>query len=585
MGALLSIIVKIATTISIGSLAYDLYNQFFAKKTPQRDIADNALNEAFAAGLEKDDFLQMTAASRYEQVENEGKDPDSFWGDLTKEQQDNLKFSPESLRRSMDRTTFLGYTAAILFAFSFASGIVGRMRAGPIMAKTISDLAKAKAGGAGALDLMVIIEKGKILGLQKVWTPGLVAALAAGGAWLGSTMVNNMNDVDLWGRINLRQAEADFTRAQAELQRAKSGSGGAFAPRQPVTRITMAKTQKPVLFLGTLFSSRVKNVAAYERTSGDQIDNKEELQGDAQTELNRWLATLPGRLIYTISISINPFDENGVKQTGTWAVLNLGIRNLGGKFTPLDTILLGPVDPTVYYPKSQEVTTIQQELPKLLTAEQIAEVQLPTGDFKLVDKTGNLVPAPFSESRPAPIAPAVAQIATPAPAPFIAPAPAPAAPPPSAFVPLPAGVAGPFIPAPTPAPIVSAPSETQVFPIVSGLVSIEDYQERGLGVPPGVPSRTFVESQKAIATKPQEPFAGGPLPVRRAQSVEIFGPQLISNFRDAPNLKGAIIQTLPRNTFGIIRNYAGSSDNFHWYAVEVSGRVGFIAHTQLRMRQ
>ena len=296
----------------------------------------------------------------------------------------------------------------------------------------------------------------------------------------------------------------------------------------------MAKQSKPVLFIGTLFSSVVKKSDAFERKLDDKITSLDDLKTDAQINLNKWLATLPGRLLYTIQIQKDPFDENGIKQVGMWVTMTLLARSIGGKTAPLDTILLAPVDPLVYYPTPQETQTVQFELPKLLKAEEIAEVQFPEGEIRVVDKSGTTISGIFPQTKieaPTPPAVAPATVAAPAPAAAVSPPSAPVAPPQAA----PFGFSAPVIPPQPPAPVVEPPAPAGVqFPSVL------------------VPGMTF--------------------------KVARTGGQGL-NLRDQPSIAGRIITSMPFGSQFVFENRAGFKDGFTWYAGRslVANQSGFAA--------
>jgi hypothetical protein len=92
----------------------------------------------------------------------------------------------------------------------------------------------------------------------------------------------------------------------------------------------------------------------------------------------------------------------------------------------LDKVLLGPVEPTVYWPDYQTIQQIQVQIPKLLTMEEIKPLQM-SGDMSAtIDKGGNVVmgifddkknfnsptlpSTPASQSQPAPVAPVVPKV-------------------------------------------------------------------------------------------------------------------------------------------------------------------------------
>ena len=542
-------------------------------------------------GIDEAMAHHLASTTIFATIEKSGLNPFNWFPSLPIGEQTKVRYGVTEYNQAIK---FFNDWSTIQKAF-FIIGVLGAIATiilgiGPAL-EALALARVALLAGQGLQVAANAYNLGKLFALPRLLIPGLVSAVAWVGGLFASLQLSGTGDLLTYIRQNLAKSEENIDKLKLEAEKASAGTLGKslFPPRSPVTRITMAKTSKPTLFLGTLFSSRVKSVDAYERGTADQIDNKEELQSDAQTELNRWLKTLPGRLIYTIAVSINPFDENGVKQTGTWATLGLGIRNLGGKFTPLDTILLGPVDPLVYYPKTQEVMTVQQELPKLLTAEEIAEVQLPTGDFKLVDKAGNIVPSPIGAPALAPVA---AQVPTPV---FIPPTP----PPPAAFRPLPQGVAGPVIPTPATPPAaaaVAAPVQPYGVPIppspVPGLVSQEDYFERGIAAPPGTPSRAYVEGQRAAAgPAPTLKLwaAGAAAAAKKTLNPAYIGPieilhgQPCTNFRGAPDLQSPIFSCLPNGTRGDVVAYRGFNDGYEWYTIVVNGVTGHVVGSHLRI--
>ena len=555
MGSILTIVGRLATAAFVAVTAKDLYQRFFAAPSAESAAIEKALSAAKAAGLDDDELLKIAAGTRYDQVEQAGGSPDDFWRGLSPAQQEAIRFSPESLRRSMDRTSFLGLTSAVLFVAAFGAGLIGAARGIPIIYSTIAKLAAARAAGATALDLTVILEEAKALGIAKVWIPGLIAGIATAGGWLTSSQTNNLNDVDLWGRINLQQAAGDYAKAQARLRAGATGAGGFGDRTYPLTRITMATTAKPVVVIGTLFSSVVKRTDAFDRVPDDAITSASDLQADAQVNLNKWLASLPGRLLYNISIQSNPFDEHGNRQTGSWITLGIAIRSVAGKVTPLDTILLGPIDPVVYMPRSQEISTVQIELPKLLTAQELAEVRLPAGGLKTIGVDGTVIPVVLPESMPAAFAPPTSPVAVAAAAQAAA-----------------AGRATATIAA---TPGGFAPSGV----IIPGLVSAEDYRERGLAVPPGVPARAFVEAQAAATA--ELPPLGGPRGFRKGQVLAIVGTEACTNIREGAQITRRILSCLPNGTRVIADGWGGESDGFDWYRVRAGNITGFVAGSHL----
>ena len=412
--------------IGLAAFAVNEVNKLFQENKP---AIEASTEEAKKAGITDDELKKLAAATAYDKVEQEGKSPDEFWGNLDPTQKEALKFSPESLRKDMGRTKFLGIAQTFLWVSAGVAAGVAGFRGIPILLSTLGKLATARAGGASALSLMTIIEEGKIAGIAKVWIPGLVAAIATAGGWLTGGLTNNLNDALLWGRIFLDQAHSDIEKA-AKSSSFTGGTGGGSsnagsgASTEPVTRtrITISKTAEPQVAVGTIFQSIVKSTDAFKRVVDDQITSADDLKTDVQLNLNHWLSTLPGRLHYEVRIVLNPLDENGNKRLGTWAMLMIGHRNSQGVFQHMQAIALGPIEPTIYRPTTKEIETIQVDIPRLLTSEEIINLDLPTSGLRTVDKQGNVTPISFTGGA-APVtsatAPASAAPATPAATPVV----------------------------------------------------------------------------------------------------------------------------------------------------------------------
>ena len=395
---LIPLAITAATWLGRIGLAAFAINEIKKLTEGQKATIDESTKQAEAAGVSDDEVSKLVAATTYEQVEKDGKNPDDFWKGLSPAEQAKLKWSPEVLKESMQRTTFLGLSQTLLWVSAGVAAGVAGFRGIPILLSTLGKLATARAAGASALSLMTIIEEGKIAGIAKVWIPGLIAGIASAGGWLTGGLTNNLNDALLWGRIFLDQAHEDVKKAA--LQRGTGTGTGVAATPEPIsrTRITISKTAEPKVAVGTLFQSIVKSTDAFKRKVDDEITSAEDLKADVHLNLNHWLATLPGRLHYEVRVVLNPLDENGNKQLGTWCVLMLGHRNSQGVFQHLQAVLLGPIDPTVYRPTTREIETIQIDIPKLLTSEEIINLDLPTTGLRTVDRDGNVTPITFGST-------------------------------------------------------------------------------------------------------------------------------------------------------------------------------------------
>lgn len=343
-------------------------------------------------GIPTEVMDDLVTTTQFAEIAKDGTDVYQWWQSLPQQERGAFKYGPEEYRQAV--TFFNGwgnvqkvcYLIAVLAAL--ATILLGLTEAVPA-ARNARQLLRA---GRPISEIAGLFQIERMLVLPKIALPATIAALAAAGGWAASTQLATTGDLLTYLRQNVAKAETQAAGIGG------IGTGSGISERKPVTRITMSTTTKPKVLTGTLFSSILKRTDAFERKLDDAITDKEDLRMDAQMNLQRWLRTLPGRMLYTIDIRNNPFDENGVKQTGMWLTLTLLIRTIGGAAKPIDTILLGPIDPQIYNPKASDIQNIQYELPGLLTAEEIAQVQLPTGDLSIVDKQGVRVPVQLGES-------------------------------------------------------------------------------------------------------------------------------------------------------------------------------------------
>jgi len=360
--------------------------------TGQQKSITQGTEQALASGVSETDHAKLIAATTYDQVEQDGKDPDDFWSGLNKQEKELLQFSPETLRQDMGRTKFLGITSALMFVAALFAGGVAGIRGIPILVSTLAKIAKARKAGTTALGLMTILEEGKIAGLARVWVPGFIAGIASAGGWLTSGMTNNMNDATLWGRIFLGQAADDFESAKANIakEKAKSSADSETLPTSK-TIIKIVEEKKPEQFIGTLFSAKLGPLEDFTRHVDDEITSEADLMADVKINLNKWLASLPGRLGYSVIIRKDPVDHTGVKQSGNWVTLTTHMTRLSGPIQPIDTILIGPVSPVTRLKLSKVIKTIEQQIPKILTGQEITQIEVPNGTVDIFGADGERV--------------------------------------------------------------------------------------------------------------------------------------------------------------------------------------------------
>jgi len=359
---------------------------------PNEQYVQESLAKAEEGGISDEEQKKIRAATVYEQIEDGGKSPDEFWGSLTQAQQQELKFSPQSLRESMRRTSFLGTAATLLWIAAGVAAGIAAFRGLPVSLQGLSKIAAIPKTAKNATMISNELQLMKTAILNKTWVPGTAAGIATAGGWLTSSMVNNLNDPLLWGRIFLDQAHQDVQKAAQQQIKGASGGGTAVATVDaPRTIIRMVQEHKPQQFIGTLFSSKLGSAASFDRVLDDKITDMDDLREDAKLNLNKWLASLPGRLGYSVVIRKDPVDETGSQQSGIWATLTLFITHISGKTTPIDTILLGPVEPQVRLELQKQSKTIETEIADMLKVAEVREFLVPTGAVDIFSATGERI--------------------------------------------------------------------------------------------------------------------------------------------------------------------------------------------------
>ena len=475
--------------------------------------------------LDDDAAHTIASATTFGFLEKFGINPEEWMLTVPLSERKKARYGTDELN---DAIKFYGsWTAVGQAALSMATiaALVTAITGASLAAAAQITLAAAIRKGTTIAALNILKEQLKLRAIKWLSVPAFLTAAGTLWSYFANTQLAATGDTLGYLKQNVAKNEAEL----AKLEAAKAGGiSGDFlkAAQTPKTRITMTKQSKPSLFIGTLFSQRVKTDAVFERKLDDQVTSQEDLRDDAQQNLNKWLASLPSRLFYTINVALNPFDENGIKQTGYWATLSIFGRRISGQTVPLDTILLGPVDPITYFPKPTETMAIQQELPELLSAKEIAEIQFPTGEFQVVDKTGSITPVTFRE---------VTDLAPKATLPVVAPA-------------------TPTAQAVTPTPFVapSLPSGTATAPSPVVAPVAPPFAEPSLGfVIPG-------------ATPPSVPLIH-----RIGARIISFG--LTGNstlrVRQKPSITGAILYGQPNDTTGTISAGPFRADGEVWWHI------------------
>lgn len=295
----------------------------------------------------------------------------------------------------------------------------------------------AKLGGFGPLAIKlakgaaaVLTKKGILLSVGAVivykfvswliWAPQLGQQFLDQGVF-APEQANAI--LDSWGiPEKFRWPISEVRETQTQLDEIKLASkidqlsaGFASFGSTPKTIIKIVEDKKPEQFIGTLFSAKLGALKDFNRHVDDEITSEEDLLADVKTNLNRWLASLPGRLGYSIIVRKDPVDHVGVKQSGMWVTLTLHMTRLSGPIQPIDTILIGPVSPATRLKLNKVIKTIEVQIPELLTGQEIMQVEIPNGsvdmfsvDGERVDlstpRTKSTAPAPLPKATPSSLA-------------------------------------------------------------------------------------------------------------------------------------------------------------------------------------
>lgn len=342
----------------------------------------------------EDEAKQHISAQIAKAATEKGGDPDEIFASYPPKLQELIVYKPSELKKNQDVTRIGLILAPLLFLGGAVGVAFAAFRGLSAAAPFIADALALSRTGKSALQVANLIALSKAAAFPKVVALGVVGTVATGLAWYTSTAVNNWNDVFHWGKFQEQQLKVELEK----LQKTISGVaiGGGYAP-QPKTRVSSYTTAKPKLFIGPIFNGRVAAPDKFVRAVDDKITSDEDLKADVEINLVRYLAKLPNNLTYTIGLKNNAMDEYGVPQIGTWATLTIYLSNIHNKRIFIDEILLGPVDPVVYYPESQKVEQLQYEIPKLVKFDTLKPMQLPNGAEFSVDAQGNVVSGFFDD--------------------------------------------------------------------------------------------------------------------------------------------------------------------------------------------
>lgn len=155
----------------------------------------------------------------------------------------------------------------------------------------------------------------------------------------------------------------------------------------PTSQATSTPTVK--VFTGVVSQGVVGEGLTFQPRVDDLIEDVNELRSAAANNLAPFLAALPAKVTYEIKVVSSITTTNGFKQTGTTQKVQTGTNRDGspkykmvtnkfatlilyvltdrGTRTKLSTIVLGPVDSARFTVTSNDLITLAQELPKVVT--------------------------------------------------------------------------------------------------------------------------------------------------------------------------------------------------------------------------
>ena len=407
-----------------------------------------------------------------------------------------------------------------------------------------------------------------------VWLPQLVQQFTDQGVFSPEQANLIMEEWGLpwrWPISETRRIDTELERLKLERLQDKSLQAGRAANPALVrkTIIRMVEQKEPEQFIGTLFSAKLGDVKSFSRVVDDEITDQKDLEEDIKLNLNAWLATLPGRLGYSVIIRKDPVDHAGVKQSGIWATLTLHFTRLSGPIQPIDTILLGPVSPATRLKLTKTIKTIESHIPDMISGQEIIQVEVPGGSVDIFDTAGERV-----------------------------------------------DMAAPRVPAAT-APVVTPPTKkTEAEKEVEFQEAVRLEAARiAARATPGTPPQQLPDTPSGVPETPTAPLPGqpsfiGPIQLPTSEDTEfnvnefeggvrgdfipklnVFKNQILKvdtgngnlNVRDLGSLTGVIKFKIANGTKVIVDSWEGTADGHEWARIRTlpGNKAGVVAATFL----
>lgn len=168
------------------------------------------------------------------------------------------------------------------------------------------------------------------------------------------------------------------------------------------------------VFTGLVGQGMLTSAPSFIARPDDLIESAAELKTAAENNLSAYLVSLPGKVVYQISVVASVTTKDGFTQRGQarqiqvgtytdgrpkfktvvnkFAVADIFILNDKGGRTKLTRIVLGPTDAVKFKPVDSDLAALENSLKKDLVTSDISKVQnvtsAPTAPIKKVDATG-----------------------------------------------------------------------------------------------------------------------------------------------------------------------------------------------------
>ncbi len=338
------------------------------------------------AHLAGDPAQKVAAATLYGFLEKAGIDPNEWKLTVDPVVAGQVKYGPEEFNQARKFLGSWSRIAEIALIIAIAASFVIAGVAVYLAGAALTAITTALVAGAGITEVTAILNIAKFRGIKWLSVPAAILAMGTAVAYFSSTQITAVGDLETYVKQGVARGEELATKQAALL-----AGGGTIGSDLPKTIIRMVTEEKPKQFIGTLFSSKLGKAEQFERVLDDKITDMNDLEADVKINLNKWLASLPNRMGYSVVVRKDPVDEQGAQQSGVWATLTLFMTHISGKTTPIDTILLGPVDPKVRLELQRKTTTVENQIAGFVQAATVREIQIPTGSVDIFSASGERV--------------------------------------------------------------------------------------------------------------------------------------------------------------------------------------------------